>query len=167
MAAEIRGMPELLRKLNQPKWAAVPGGRFLDAWTKTALTEVRQNVHASFFWHGDVEGSFRADRDRSFFPTWATVGSDDPVARFGEYGTGELSEDPESSHRAYFPNVLALTPWAEEKGISPFLVARAIFRKGGTEPRHFLRDAVEEANRQMPRLLSRFAGEIETEAARS
>lgn len=45
--------------------------------------------------------------------------------------------------RPHFPPIEAITPWANRHGIPPFLVARAIARKG-TKAVPFLRDALEE-----------------------
>ncbi len=40
------------------------------------------------------------------------------------------------------PPVRALEGWARRHGMNAFVVARAIFRRGGLEPRHYLRDAL-------------------------
>lgn len=50
----------------------------------------------------------------------------------------------EKGTRPHFPPIAAITPWAKRKGISPFLVARSIARKG-TKAKPFMAPAAQEA----------------------
>lgn len=67
-----------------------------------------------------------------------------PHAGYVEMGTG-LFHTPDA-RSAYFP---ALRPrglilWAQRKGLDPFLVARGIARRGGTQPKPYLEPAVQQ-----------------------
>ncbi len=165
----IRGLPELLRKLDRPEWVEKPMGAFLDRWRFAVQRQAVANFKrgpGGWIDTGGTRQSITSERDDAALPVWARVGSNKDTARWGEYGTGLLSEDPESAHRRYFPPPAALQRWATKHGMDPFLVARAIYRKGGTEPRRFLRDAAKSTDGDVPRYLGLMAREIETEASR-
>lgn len=166
----IHGMNELIRKLEHPNWAYGPMGNLLDRWRLSTQRGAVANMKrgpGGWVDTGETRRSLTSERDAATPPIWARVGSNLKKARWGEYGTGLLSDDPESSHRRYFPPPAALDRWAKKHGFaSGWVVANAIYRKGGTEPRHFLRDASEASKAKIPGWLSTMSKEIEAEASR-
>lgn len=89
---------------------------------------------------GRLRSSIATKIDSSPLPQWAVIGTNVDYAKPVEFGTGLLSEAPDSKHSRYFPPPSALNLWARRHGIpSGFLVARAIYQRGGTKPRSFLR----------------------------
>src|SRR5215217_5791643 len=125
----IHGIPELLRKLDHPEWVGGPMGAFLDRWRFAVQRQAVANFTrgpGGWIDTGATRQSITSERDTDAMPAWARVGSNKDTARWGEFGTGLLSEDPESSRRRYFPPPAALAPWAAKKGLDPFLVARSI-----------------------------------------
>lgn len=159
---EVRGLPELLRKLDPAKLAGKPAQNFLNRWRFSTEADAKRGVPV---WKGLTRQSLTSEIDEGAFPRSARVGSNQPTARWMEYGTGLLSEDPESSHRRYFPPPAALDEWALAHGfLSGGQVAAIIWRKGGTEPRRFLRTAAENSTGKIPSFLTQMAKEIEAGA---
>lgn len=66
------------------------------------------------------------------------VGSNVEYAPYMELGTGTFAGKP-----AHFPPPAALTTWARRHGMNPYVVARAIYLRGGLRPRHFFKNAFE------------------------
>ncbi len=165
----LEGVPELIRKLENPVWAYKPAGAFLDRWRFSTQRKAVANMKrgpGGWIDTGGTRQSLTSERDNSPLPQWAKVGSNKPTARWGEYGTGLLSEDPESPKRRYFPPPSAFDRWAPKHGMTPFMAALSIYKKGGTEPRRFLRDAAEATEQDIPKYLGLMAKEIEMEASR-
>jgi hypothetical protein len=172
---KIIGVPPLLKKLDNPQWAYGPMGAFLDRWRFYVRGETEENMtHGTdtqrFHWKGDSKDSIKSERDRDSIPVWARVYSNHDPVRWGEYGTGLLSEDPKSGKHAFFPPPDALEEWAVDHGFEEgggYLVARAIFIKGGMAPHRFMRDAIDEGETHVPRFMRFMAADIEREAARN
>lgn len=183
---KIIGFEELQRKLRNPTWASGPAGRFLDRWRFSVERGAKANIKrgiGGWLWTGNDRRSLTSERDQSGFPLWARVGSNSKTIRWGELGTGLLSEDPQSSKRRYFPPPAALDKWAIAHGFhsgsaqgatagaaaSPgtygYLVARMIWLRGGTKPRRFLRNAVADAEKRIPGWLGTAAKAMEREAS--
>lgn len=97
-------------------------------------------------WRGGIASRFRAK---------ITTGSDGVLteaktqnkargAKPMEFGTGLLSTADDSKRSRYFPPPAALEGWALDHGFkNGFVVARAIWKNGGTAPREFLKRAIE------------------------
>lgn len=77
------------------------------------------------------------------------VGTNVTYAPFMELGTGKFA-----GKSPYFPPPSALAGWARRHGMNPFLVARAIFQRGGLEPRRFLGDAMDESTSKVAEILN-------------
>ncbi len=58
----------------------------------------------------------------------------------------ELGRDP------FFPNLDAITEWATDKGLSPYLVAKIISRRG-LKPKEFFKGALEEHEDEVIKLI--------------
>jgi hypothetical protein len=114
----LKGDDELLKFLEGVR-SNLRASRLQEFWNDMldlVLMTVRE--HAPH-WHGDLQ----ADLDKELYVDdpliTGVVFSDDEYAPWQERGT-----DP------YFPNVQALTPWAEDHDISPWYVAQKIATRG-------------------------------------
>lgn len=184
--ANVRGYRELMAKLERPEWVEQPASNFLDRWRFAGEREAKKLAPR---WRGHLRRSITSERDKARFPKWARIGTNLPYAKPVEFGTGLLSDAPDSKHRRYFPPPAALDAWAIAHGfhtgsatkarasvglIPPkpgeetthpgsygVLVSQIIFKRGGTHPRRFLRGGAEKANANIPRYLANMADEIE------
>lgn len=164
MAGEVirvEGVDELLKKLDAPRLVGRPAKNFLNRWRLYTEREAKANAPV---WQGLLRRSITSDVDAGAFPRSARVGTNAPHAKPMEYGTGLLSDAPDSGRRRYFPPPDALEPWAQAHGMTGRQAAQAIWRKGGTPPRRYLRDAAEASAQQIPAFLAQMAAEIEAEA---
>lgn len=171
MSGELHGSDALIRKLRYPTWAAGPAGRFLDRWRFSTERQAKANIKrgpGGWLWKGHTRRSLTSERDTATFPHWARVGSNLQTARWGEFGTGLKSEDPESSKKRHWPPYKSpgIQKWAREHNQNPYLLARKIGRRGGLEPRRFLRNAVKDSERRIPGWLAQASREMEIEASR-
>lgn len=82
-----------------------------------------------------------------------TLESNSKYATFVEKGT-----------KPHFPPIDAITPWAVSKGLSPFLVARAISIHG-TKPNPFLERAITESKDERSGFFSAALGNIVKQTA--
>jgi hypothetical protein len=110
---EIRGLPELLRKLDADKLAGKPAANLLNRWRLSTEADAKRGAPV---WKGLTRQSITSEIDDGTFPRSARVGSNVDQARWAEYGTGLLSEDPESAHQRYFPPAEPLEAWAVAHG---------------------------------------------------
>ena len=171
MSDNIRliGEDELRRKLSNPSWVTGPLGEFFDKWRFATQRQAVANIkrgRGGWLDTGGTRQSITSERDEGTIPQYARVGSNKPTARWGEFGTGLLSEDPEATRKRHWPPSAALEPWARKHGTTGFLVARAIGLRGGLAPRRFLRDAAETTEPKITGWLAQAARDIETEASR-
>lgn len=160
-SAVIKGLDKLNKRLTTQDFVHNPAGDFLREWRETVKSEAISNAPK---WRGDIIAALEANQDSRRFPLYARVFSDAPEARWSEYGTGALSEDPKSRHQAYRPPPERLRDWAATYGLDPYAVARGIYERGGTEPTHFFSDAERTADRKMNGMLMRFGKGIEFQA---
>lgn len=176
--AQIQGLEELLADLDNPTWVAEPARRFLSKWGQAVQRESVTNIGTGIGgWKdtGEVRRSITHEVDNDPFPLWARAGSPLDKARWGEYGTGLLSEDPESAKSRHWPPADALDAWAAKKKIevqtpdggSRILtgkdIARIIGMRGGLEPRRFMRDAVKTVDPRIEIWIDELAADIMAE----
>lgn len=150
---QIIGLDRVLKKLG-PALIAKP---LRDFWTRCGI-RVQGNArrHANEDAHdtGHLVNMIQYEVDDRTPPLWAHVGllhadEGSPLWKKGramEYGTGRKG-DPEVSHKkSHWPPAAALDLWAKRHGFeSGAAVARIIGRRGGLEPRSFLRKGFKEA----------------------
>lgn len=161
-SAIIKNLDKMNQRLTTQDFVAKPSGPFLRDWREDVRSEALDRAPE---WKGNIRSSILSQQDSKRWPLWARVFSDVPQARWMEYGTGELSEDPLSPQRAYFPSVEGVRDWAESKGFDPYLLALSIQEKGGTPPLRFFRDAERAADARLNAKLMRFGRAIEAQAA--
>lgn len=115
-----------------------------------------------------------ATTPRTGMPREGRMGSNLMTARWGDMGTGLVSEDPDSPKRRHWPPSYALERFVAKKHpvgrdgepMTAYQVARAIGLRGGLMPRRFIRDGARDANSQMPVYLRALATNIEQAARR-
>ena len=79
-------------------------------------------------------------------PQQVEMGTNVEYAKPVEFGTGMLSDAPDSSQSRHWPPAAALDVWAARHGFSSGAhVARIIGMRGGLEPRRYLRNAFEQS----------------------
>lgn len=180
----IIGLEELIKDIHDRRFITIPARKFLEKWgsrvQRSAVANIKRGP-GGWVNEGQTRGSLTHETDTAEMPLWARAGSNLKTARFGEYGTGLLSEDPESSKTRHWPPASALDDWAAKKQIpkknakgeptgevmTGADIARIIGLRGGLAPRRFLRDAVESTESLIPKYLGQFADEIEQEAERA
>lgn len=161
MRSSIQGLAQLQKRLTTQDFAAAPAGAFLRDWQEDVKSEALDRAPN---WRGGIVRAIQANQDTKKFPLWARVFSDAPEARWSEYGTGILSEDPRSNRRPYMPPPERVAAWANYYGLDPYAVALGILERGGTPPTHFFSDAERAADKTMVARLSRFGRDIEYQA---
>ena len=139
---KIQGLASMLRKLG-PKLVADQMRVFL---TKSAIVVQNRARQKTPVDRGRLRNSITTEVDGAQVPLWAKIGTNVPSAKPVEFGTGLLSEAPDSKKRRYFPPPAALDLWARRHGLpSGFVVAMAIFKRGGTKPVRMLINALRDS----------------------
>ena len=183
MEPEIRsivGLRELVKKLDGRLGVPEAGRRFLSRWALSVQGDTVRNMKrgkGGWVWKSHTRRSIThaIDGESGKIPAGARVGSNQETARWGEFGTGLLSEDPKSTKRRHWPPSAPLEAWAAAHGIEPVLskrdghvietpgeiVAAAIGLRGGIKPRRFLRTAARDNARKIPGWVNTFAHDIE------
>lgn len=152
MTATVRviGLDSLIGKLDPARLAGGPARNFLNRWAIATEREAKAN---SPVWRGHLRRSLTHDVDAGALPTSARVGTNVEYAQWVHDGT-----------RPHWPPIAAITPWAISKGLSPYLVARSIARKG-TKSNPYLQNAFDTTEKRIPFWLGQMADEIERGAA--
>ena len=163
MRYSIKNLAKLNQRLTEADFIAKPSGAFLRDWREDLRSEALDRAPK---WLGGIHRALMSAQDTKKFPLWARVFSEAPEARWTEYGTGRLSEDPRSSRTAYFPPVDRIRPRSEDKGLDPYAVALGIFERGGTPPLRWFSDAERSADSRLNSKMMRFGKMIEAEAER-
>jgi hypothetical protein len=163
MRSEIMaGLDKMNKRLKEQDFIAVPSGPFLRDWREDFK---REAIKRAPRWTGELQKTIEMAQDTKKFPLWARVFSDSKVARWSNFGTGLLSEDPQSAKQRYFPPPAALAQWSSDHNLDPGAVAYGIFMRGGTPPTRFFSMAADAANASMNERLARFTTGIERQAA--
>ena len=117
---EIKGIDKVATMLAKfPKESA---GNVNDAIRKSLISIQRDATMAA----PTDTGKLKSDWDLSFGNLTGSLKNRSQYAKYMEFGT-----------RPHFPPLDAIAPWANRHGIPPFLVARAISRKGTKAKRYF------------------------------
>jgi hypothetical protein len=158
----IVGLPRLRAKLQHPVWVSRPTVQLIEQWMDFIKATASAGAPR---WQGTLAGSFQSKHAGGEFPAWAEVWSNAPEASPMEFGTGMLSEAPDSKGGRHWPPGRALEPWARSKGLDPWAVAFAIGKRGGLAPRPYLRPAIKEAEGMFPGWLAATARQIEAQGS--
>jgi len=134
--------------------------KWFDRGTKYVRSALQQRAPAR------LKGRVRILTDGYLPPGWARIYVKRPLAHLIVGGTGALGGGGFKHRGRYFPRVTGDWGIMETMGLSrpqAFLVARAIFERGGTAPRPFIRPAWEATHSRVEQM----AGEAVEEAFRA
>lgn len=132
---EVTGLVETRRKLRQVA-EDMHGKPIVQAVRESAFLVERDAKRNAPVDRGRLRNSITSDIRQSGRDVIGVVGSPVKYAPNMELGTGTFVGKP-----PHFPPPSALRLWAARHGMNAFLVARAIFRRGGLKPRRFLQGA--------------------------
>ena len=154
-----RAPEDAIRKIRGPLLFAWPVRRFLEGGALVIQGHAREGAPVDT---GRLRGSIGYQIDRRTIPTYAKVGTNVAYARYMEYGTGALSDKPETVAGWKFPTGAELDTWARRHGFAQGSHVADIIRwKGGLAPRRYLRNAFEKSKSDIQKLLRNMAAEIE------
>lgn len=177
VTVELDGLPELIRALrNNAGLADV----LRDAFGYIGNDAKDQSKFAAPVNYGKLRASIVYEVDPSPLPTSVrigTIGSQKPkYAAYMEYGTGLVHDHPSWPRRRHIPfegrnpangPVAGLADWARAKGrgsrpmiATAAAVAYAIMRRGGLEPRRYLRGPFERNQARYVRELRQAIGRL-------
>lgn len=138
----LEGLQEFLQKSN-PQLLAQPLRQFLQRSVITVQGKARENAPVDT---GRLRSSIATEIDSSTPPHWGQIGTNVSYAKPMEYGTGRLSDAPDSQGGVHWPPGDALQTWASRHGFkSGYQVARIIGKRGGLKPRKYLRKALSDS----------------------
>lgn len=162
---EIQGAIEA-RENNEDALRKLTGQRFIDALRSGALWVERDAKRNAPVDTGRLKGSIASKLTANyggglFKQTAAIVGSNVTHAPFQELGTGTFVGRP--PHRV---PVRFLRTWAGRAGrrMNPYLVARAIFQRGGLRPKKYLERAFNSNKERIQRTIGAVVRAIIQEA---
>lgn len=137
--SEIRGLKEVEEKMNQVTHD-VGGGVMQDAFRSAANLVSRDAKLLAPVDRGELRASITPTVRLEGKTIVGVVGSKLFYAPYMELGTGTPA-----GHSAHYPPPDALNVWARRHGIANgFIVAQAIWKRGGLQPRRFLQKAFEQ-----------------------
>lgn len=166
VSVSIKGLPEILRKLDSSLFA-VPLHNFFERATIAVQGRARRNAPVS---EGRLRASIFSEVDTRAVPQFGKVGflgagegSDLWFqARAMEYGTGSQGDRDVSHTSGHFPPGDALDAWAHRHGFaSGWQVAKIIAKRGGLRPRRMLREGLREAMGEIQSAVDRLGQEIQ------
>lgn len=150
LQTEIRGLQQLQAKADQ-MIEDLHGKPMLQGMRKATLLVSTDAKLLAPVDTGRLRGSITPDVRLQGFQTIGVVGSNVLYAPYMELGT-----------KPHWPPISAVEVWARRHGMNPFLVARAIARKG-TKPRRYLESAFAQNENQIIAILGKVVAEIVNE----
>lgn len=152
---KAKGLLETQRAIEKTA-AALFGDPFIDDM-KDAVGLVQRDARIlAPVDRGTLRNSITTSINRSGRTVQGLVGSKLAYAPYMELGTGTFA-----GKSAYFPPSGALNLWARRHGFSSgWMVAYAIYMRGGLEPRRFLQQAFDKNQVQIKIILSRSVADI-------
>lgn len=144
---KVEGLEQVLSKLRNSE--QLYGPPFRDALQKSAIVVENEAKRLAPVDTGRLRASHHHWLDGGAVPLWAKIGPNASYARYVHDGT-----------RPHWPPVAAIAGWARRQGIEPFLVARAISKRG-TKARPWLKNAVKAVEGDVKQYLSQAAKAIE------
>lgn len=131
MAMEIKGSEALLRRLTGVH-RKLKGDRLTEPWQRAVELVADSARGFAPRWQGDLAAGIEEEILVEGEDILGVIYDDEFYAPFQEFGT-----------REYWPNIDAITDWADDHGVSPYVVARSIHNRGVPEIKFFER-ALEE-----------------------
>lgn len=147
LEAEIRGLMELQAKTDQ-MIEDLHGKIMLDGMRRATMLVSTEAKRLAPVDRGHLRASITPEVRLQGFNVLGVVGSNRLYAPYQETGT-----------RPFWPPVSALEVWAQRHGVSAFLVARAISRRG-IKPKRYLQGAFEAKQDDIKREIGKAVSEI-------
>jgi len=155
---QIEGLDRLMdRSRNTGALIGKPLKRF---FTRAAISVQNHARRAAPVDTGRLRSSIAYDVDGRALPTWADIG---PSVEYGasvEFGIGVYNVGPGGLGQRPLPTAAQLEGWARRHGANPYLVARAIEKRGGVEPQPYMEPGFRAAERDIDTALNDCAREI-------
>jgi hypothetical protein len=122
MSFTVQGGDEIAKRMNLNKLGAVPLRNFFSAYGQVVVTKSKKETPR---FKGNLRGSltFKMARGIGGIPLGIDVFSRSPYALY-VHGFYDMKTKP------HYPPIKALEEWSKAKGISPYLVQKAIGEKG-------------------------------------
>jgi len=150
---QVPDLEKVIRKLG-PELISGSVGDFLKRSVITVQGKARMKAPVDT---GLMRSDIKFEVDSAQPPTWGKVGTSVFYAPYQEFGTGIFV-----GKGFHWPPGQALGLWAERHGFdSGYQVARIIGRKGGLEPRRFMRGGLEESLSAIKGFLAELGREIQ------
>lgn len=153
MEVEIEGLKEALARLDAGLVAG-PVRAFMSRAAMYIEAKAKEKAPVDV---GRLRTSITHEVDTETVPQWAKVGTNLFYAPYMEYGTGLLTDGEGGKGGVHWPPGGALNQWASRHGFGENaggFVASIIGKRGGLEPRRFLRGAMEESEGAIQSLLN-------------
>jgi hypothetical protein len=136
---DVRGLEEMMRQLSPDKAQAAMRKGMESAMRDAANQTKLQTPVDTGLLRADIQSEAREEGGDIL----GVLGTNKQYAKPVEYGTGLLSDAPDSKKSRYFPPPSALEGWAKRHGLNAYQVAHSIYMKGGTEPKRMFRSVLE------------------------
>ena len=157
-AVQIDGLQELIDRSKDT--GALIGKPLRRFFTKAGMAVQKHATQAAPVDTGRLRASIHYEVDNTSVPTWAEIG---PAVEYGasvEFGIGVFNEGPGGMGQRPLPTAAQLEGWARRHGANPYVVARAIERRGGIPPNAYMRGGLKAAQAEIDRALQDCAREI-------
>ena len=151
---EVKNLNELVLALRDNAGLAKP---MEQAFKRIGLEQVSASRRGAPVDTGLLRNRITYEVDSSPFPNFVRVGTIGKgganYAAYMEFGTGMAHDHPNWPKKPHEPSPAALQKWAQRKSRGPknfnaFSVAAAITKRGGLEPRRYLRGPFERNQRK-------------------
>ena len=151
---EIKGLKELKRKVRDPRLLGDP---LRTAFRSSIDMLARRTESGTPVDRGDLKRGIKKEMDKSPLPKWARI--------FTKVAHGIFVERGTKPHFPPFGPGSSLAKWSRRHNIVPFLVARAISRRG-TKGHHMFENALVKGQGDLRRIFERAARDIERQWAK-
>lgn len=146
ISAKVTGLDELIKRTS-PDILKQP---LRDFFNRAGEAVKNEAIPLTPVDRGRLRSDISHEVDSADLPLWAKIGTNVSYAKPVEFGTGLLSDAPDSKKRRYWPPWQALQPWARRHGFGAGeaggrAVAYIIWKRGGTKPKRFMRDGFKNA----------------------
>lgn len=161
MANYVSGANQFKKRMELNALAGVALRNFFSMYGQTITVKAKKTAPR---WRGNLRGSLTFDHvNQAGFPQGIDLYSRSPYALYvhGYYDQRVNLKEPWSRSKPHYPPIKALRQWADDKGISPYVVQQAIGRKG-TPLIPFFKIAIKDSEAEKKALLAGTAIAIET-----
>ena len=151
---EVLGLKETQKKMEQVV-RDIRGTPMVNAIKQATMLVQRSAKKRAPVDTGRLRASILPEVRKQVRAVQGVVGTNVSYGPYMETGTGKFGRGG-----THWPPTAALAVWAERHGMSAFVAARAIGRRGGLIGRKYLQGAVDENRTKIDLILSRAVGRI-------